>query len=98
MKILDGTVTGGSVVTTDPELNAFWNPVTFHDVCEADLTTGLLSGVFTFADADTLSGSIFEDVSAVLPTSSGPYSGTLTFTGGTVSSPALLDLVRSQAS
>jgi hypothetical protein len=82
---LDGTVTGGSVVTADPGLNAIWNPVTFHDTCEADLLTGVLTGVFTFtfADGDTLAGSILEDVSAVLPTQSGPYSGTLTFTGGT---------------
>jgi hypothetical protein len=82
---LSGTVTGGSVVTSDPGLDALWNPVTFHDDCEADLLTGMLTGVFTFtfADSDTLSGSIFEDVSQVLPTQSGPYSGTLTFTGGT---------------
>jgi hypothetical protein len=82
---LSGTVTGGSVVTADPGLNALWNPVTFHDTCEADLLTGLLTGVFTFtfANGDTLAGSIFEDVSQVLPTQSGPYSGTLTFTGGT---------------
>jgi PEP-CTERM motif len=82
---LDGIATGGSIVTADPGLDALWNPVTFHDTCEADLLTGLLTGVFTFtfADGDTLSGSIFEDVSSVLPTSSGPYSGTLTFTGGT---------------
>jgi PEP-CTERM motif len=82
---LDGTVTGGSVVTADPGLNALWNPVTFHDTCEADLLTGMLTGVFTFtfANGDTLAGSILEDVSQVLPTQSGPYSGTLTFTGGT---------------
>ncbi len=82
---LSGTVPGGSIVTTDPGLSALWNPVTFHDTCEADLLTGLLTGVFTFtfADGDTLAGNIFEDVSAVLPTSSGPYEGTLTFTGGT---------------
>jgi hypothetical protein len=82
---LSGTVTGGSVVTADPGLNALWNPVTFHDTCEADLLTGLLTGVFTFtfANGDTLDGSIFEDVSQVLPTQSGPYSGTLTFAGGT---------------
>ena len=80
---LSGTVTGGSVITADPGLNALWNPVTFHDTCEADLLTGLLTGVFTFANGDTLAGSIFEDVSHVLPTQSGPYSGTLTFTGGT---------------
>src|ERR1700723_1927230 len=71
---LSGTVPGGSIVTTDPGLSAVWNPVTFHDTCEADLLTGLLTGVFTFtfANGDTLSGSIFEDVSAVLPTQSGP--------------------------
>lgn len=82
---LSGTVTGGSVVTTDAGLNALWNPVTFHDTCEADILTGLLTGsfTFTFANGDVLSGTIFEDVSAVLPTQSGPYSGTLTFTGGT---------------
>jgi hypothetical protein len=82
---LEGTVAGGSVVTTDPGLNALWNPVTFHDNCEADLLTGVLTGVFTFtfADGDTLAGSILEDVSQVLPTQSGPYSWTLTFTGGT---------------
>ena len=82
---LSGTVPGGSIVTADPGLNALWNPVTFHDTCEADLLTGLLTGVFifTFADGDVLGGSIFEDVSQVLPTGSGPFSGTVTFTGGT---------------
>jgi hypothetical protein len=82
---LDGLATGGSFLSGNPELNAIWNPVTFHDTCEADLTTGILTGVFTmtFANSDTLSGNLVEDVSAVLPTNSGPFSGTLTFTGGT---------------
>jgi hypothetical protein len=81
---LDGAATG-SILTGYPGLNAIWNPVTFHDTCEADLTTGILTGVFTmtFANSDTLSGNIFEDVSAVLATNTGPYTGTLTFTGGT---------------
>ena len=37
----------------------------------------------TFANSDTLFGNILEDVSAVLATNTGPYTGTLTFTGGT---------------
>jgi hypothetical protein len=81
---LDGSSTG-SILTSSPGLNALLDPVSFHDTCQADLTTGILTGVFTmtFFNNDTLSGNIVEDVSAVLPTQSGPFSGTWTFTGGT---------------
>lgn len=53
----------------------------------ADLTTGLLNGTFTmtFEDGATLVGNVFEDVSAIItsPSQTGPYTQTLTFTGGT---------------
>lgn len=72
-----------SVLSGNPGLNAAWNPVTYSDQSVLDLTTGLLNGNFsmTFANGDTLSGHIFEDDSAVIDT--GPFTQTLTFTGGT---------------
>lgn len=82
--ILDGLFTG-SVLSGDPNLNAAWNPVTYSDHSVADLTTGLLNGTFSlmFANGDTLFGNVFEDVSAVIATGTGPFTQTLTFTGGT---------------
>ena len=82
--ILDGLFTG-SVLSGDTGLNAAWNPVTYSDHSMVDLTTGLLNGNFNilFANGDTLFGNVFEDVSAVVATGTGPFSQTLTFTGGT---------------
>jgi hypothetical protein len=77
----------GSILSTDPALNAAWNPITYSDQSVLDLTTGLLTGNFTilFQDGDTLVGSVFEDDSVVdaSPTQTGPFPQTLTFTGGT---------------
>jgi hypothetical protein len=82
--ILDGLFTG-SFLSGDPGLNTAWNPVTYSDHSVAELTTGLLNGTFNilFANGDTLFGNVFEDVSAVIATGTGPFSQTLTFTGGT---------------
>jgi hypothetical protein len=83
--ILDGLFTG-SVLSGNPALNAVWNPVTYSDHSVADLTTGLLNGTFSviFADGDTLTGKLFENVSAVIATGgTGPFTQTFTFTGGT---------------
>jgi hypothetical protein len=83
--ILDGLFTG-SILSGNPALNALWNPVTYSDHSVIDLTTGLLNGTFTmtFANADTLSGNVFEDVSALAATGGiGPFTQTFTFTGGT---------------
>ncbi|MBV9083373.1 MAG: PEP-CTERM sorting domain-containing protein [Acidobacteriaceae bacterium] len=77
----------GSVLSGDPVLNAAWNPVTYTDRSVADLTTGLLNGNFTlvFANGDTLSGNVFEDVSPIIasPDGTGPFTQMLSFTGGT---------------
>ena len=69
----DTTVTlvgqfSGSVLSSDAGLNAAWNPVMYTDHSVADLTTGLLNGNFSFvfANGDTLSGNVFEDVSAII--------------------------------
>jgi hypothetical protein len=95
-----GTVTGmtstfldltgafaGSVDQTNPAENAVWNPVTYNDVSQANLSTGLLNGMFsiTFANGEMLSGMVAEDVSALIssPDGTGPYTQTLTFTAGT---------------
>src|ERR1700726_1028217 len=95
-----GTVTGmtsttldltgaftGSIDQANPAKNAVWNPVTYSDVSQANLLTGLLSGTFsiTFANGETLSGMVAEDVSAIIssPTGTGPFTQTLTFTAGT---------------
>jgi hypothetical protein len=82
--ILDGLFTG-SFLSGDPGLNTAWNPVTYSDHSVADLTTGFLNGTFNilFANGGTLFGNVFEDVSAVIATGTGPFSQTLTFTGGT---------------
>ena len=89
--VLTGTIltlnglANGSVLSGIPILDAIWNPVTFatHDV--VDITTGLNNGTFmlTFANGDMLSGNLFEDDSQVLATNTGPFTQTLTFTGGT---------------
>jgi len=77
----------GSVLSGNPSLDAAWNPVTYTDHSVADLTTGLLNGTFTmtFANGDTLSGTVFEDVSAIIASSTqtGSFTQALTFTGGT---------------
>lgn len=77
----------GSVLSSDPDLNAAWNPVTYSDQSVLDLTTNLLNGTFTqsFADGDTLTGTVFEDDSVIdaSPTQTGAFPQTLTFTGGT---------------
>jgi hypothetical protein len=75
----------GSILSGNPSLNAIWNPVTWSDHSTIDLTTGQLNGTVSlkFADGNTLSGNLFEDVSAVLATNTGPITGILTFTGGT---------------
>jgi hypothetical protein len=95
-----GTVTGmtgtfldltgaftGSVDQANPAENAVWNPVTYSDVSQANLSTGLLTGTFsiTFANGEKLSGMLGEDVSAIIssPTGTGPFTQTLTFTAGT---------------
>src|SRR6478609_3513619 len=84
--ILEGAFTG-SVVSGDPSLNAAWNPVTYNDHSVIDLTTGLLNGTFTmtFANGNTLSGNLFEDVSQLLATggTSGSFTQMFTLTGGT---------------
>jgi hypothetical protein len=78
-------VATGSILSGDTNLNAIWNPVTWSDHSVIDLTTGLLNGIFSmkFADGNALSGTVFEDVSKVLATNTGPITGTLTFTAGT---------------
>jgi len=95
-----GTVTGmtgnfldltgaftGSVDQANPAKNAVWNPVTYNDVSQANLLTGLLNGTFsiTFANGEILSGMVAENVSAIIssPTGTGPFTQTLTFTAGT---------------
>jgi hypothetical protein len=83
--ILDGLFTG-PVLSGNQALNVVWNPVTYTDHSVADLTTGLLNGAFSmkFANGDILSGTVFEDVSAVLATGGiGPFTQKFTFTGGT---------------
>jgi hypothetical protein len=81
---LDG-LANGSILSGNPGLNAIWNPVTFHTHDAVDITTGLNNGSFsmTFANGDMLSGNLFENDSAVLATNTGPFTQTLTFTGGT---------------
>ena len=77
----------GSITSTNAALNASWNPVSYSDTSVLDLNTGALNGIFTIvlADGATLTGSLSEDDSAVdaSPTQMGPFTETLTFTGGT---------------
>jgi len=76
----------GSVFGPNPVANTAWNPVTFDTQDVLDLSTALDNGIFTwtFANGDTLSGTMFEDDTAVnFATNTGPYLQTLTFTGGT---------------
>jgi hypothetical protein len=77
-------VATGSILSGDTSLNAIWNPVMWSDHSVIDLTTGLLNGIFSmkFADGNTLSGTLLEDVSKVLATNTGPLTGILTFTAG----------------
>jgi hypothetical protein len=83
---IDGLFTG-SVLSSNPSLNAVWNPVSYSDHSVIDLTTGLLNGTFimTFADGDMLLGNLLEDVSQLIPTggTSGAFTQIFTFTGGT---------------
>ena len=76
----------GSVDEFNPLVNAVWNPVTFDTSDALDLTTGLDHGTFTwtFANGEMVSGLLFEDDTQLDPvTSIGPFTQTLTFTGGT---------------
>lgn len=77
----------GSILSGNSGVDAAWNPVSYSDLSVLDLTTNLLNGSFTFtlADGDTLTGNVFEDQTApdTSPTQTGPFSQTLTFTGGT---------------
>jgi hypothetical protein len=83
---LSGAFTG-SLNQANPAANALWNPVTYNDVSQANLSTGLLNGTFsmTFANGEMLSGSLGENVSAIIssPTGTGPFTQTLIFTAGT---------------
>ena len=92
--VLNGTIltldslATGSVLSFNPALNAIWNPVTFHIHDFVDVTTGVSngSGIFgiTFANGDTLFGNFFQVLSpAILATNAGPFTETLTLTGGT---------------
>ena len=94
-----GTVTGmnattlfltgaftGSVNEFDPAVNAVWNPVTYNDVSQANLSTDLLNGTFTITshNGEMLSGLLAENVSALISSGgTGPFTQTLTFTAGT---------------
>jgi len=83
--VLDGLFTG-SFTSGNPSLDNVWNPLTYQDHSVIDLTTGLLHGSFSVVsnDGDTLTGNVLEDVSAVLANNGmGPFTQTLTFTGGT---------------
>lgn len=77
----------GSVLSGSSDLNEAWNPVSYSDVSVLDFTTNLLNGDFTltFADGDTLTGTVFEDqtIPDTSATQTGPFSQTLTFTQGT---------------
>ncbi|MGC2660347.1 MAG: PEP-CTERM sorting domain-containing protein [Bryobacteraceae bacterium] len=75
-----------ALLSGDAGLNAAWNPVTYSDQSVLDFTTSLLNGNFTLslASGDTLTGNVFEDQSAIdAITGTGPFTQTLTFTGGT---------------
>jgi hypothetical protein len=76
----------GSLNAFDPALNSALNPVTFDTKDVLDLSTGLDNGTFTwtFANGDTLTGTMFEDDTAVnFATNTGPFLQNLTITGGT---------------
>lgn len=83
---LSGTNTG-SFDEANSAVNAIWDPVTFAYTSQADIATGLLTGIFhlTLANGEMLSGIVNEDLSAILksPTLTGGYTQELTFTGGT---------------
>ncbi len=82
-RTLDGHATG-SMLSGNPALDAVWNPVTYDDHSVVDLTTKLLNGTFSmaFADGDTLSGNLFEDLTRT-NAGVGPYTQTFTITAGT---------------
>ena len=84
--LIDGLFTG-SVLSSDPSLNAVWNPVTYTDHSVIDLTTGLLNGTFvmTFANGNTLLGDLFENVAELVASggTSGAFTQVFTITGGT---------------
>jgi len=76
----------GSVDEFNPAVNAIWNPVTLDTFDDVNLTTGLNNGTFTmtFANGDTVSGTLFENDQQVnINTATGPITQTLTFTSGT---------------
>jgi hypothetical protein len=77
----------GSILSGNMGLDAAWNPVSYSDTAVLDFTTNLLNGKFTLtlADGDTLTGNVFEDqtIPDSSPTQTGPFTQTLTFTGGT---------------
>ena len=76
----------GSLNAFNSALNALLNPVTFDTKDVLDLGTGLDNGTFTwtFANGDTLTGTMFEDDTAVdFATNTGPFLQNLTITGGT---------------
>jgi len=82
---LTGAATG-SVDQWNPAVNAVWNPVTYDDMGQLNLSTGLSNGTFTmtFANGDILSGTVFENQTMVnTSTVMGPITQTLTFTAGT---------------
>jgi hypothetical protein len=80
------TQASGSILSASPGMNAAWNPISYSELCVLDLTTNLLQGNFTitFQDGDTLTGTDLENDTALdtSPTQTGPFSQTLTFTGG----------------
>ncbi len=76
----------GSVDEFNPAVNGLWNPVTLDTFDDVNLTTGLNNGTFTmtFADGDTLAGTLFENDQQVnIATATGPITQILTFTSGT---------------
>lgn len=81
------TEANGSILSGDSTLNTAWNPISYSELCVLDLTTNLLQGDFTisFQNGDTLTGSDLEDDSVIdaSPSQTGPFTQTLTFTGGT---------------
>jgi hypothetical protein len=82
--ILDGLATG-SFITGNPHLDSISNPASLHTHDTLDFATAQSSGIFTFtfADGDTFTGNFAEDDSAVIATNTGPFTETLTITGGT---------------
>jgi hypothetical protein len=76
----------GDIDSSNLTLNAAWNPVENQTQDVIDLTTGMNNGTFTltFADGGMLFGNLSEDDSLVVAGGgTGPFTQTLTFTGGT---------------